>query len=123
MYTTSQHTSNQKPVKPTQNHGNAAGSTVGTNSSRNAKVSQNQNSVGIKSSSLVVSQVPASTAEASAYKSASHIPSSIVQGGSKVFKAPGYEDAKGINERFIDLNKVSDNAPKAFEAHPVEPGA
>ena len=32
--------------------------------------------------------------------------------GSKVFKAQGYDDAKGINERFIDLNKASEGAPK-----------
>jgi len=32
--------------------------------------------------------------------------------GSKVFKATGYEDSKGINERFIDLNKASEGAPK-----------
>lgn len=48
----------------------------------------------------------------SAYKSSGHIPSNMVQGGSKVFKASGYEDAKGINERFIDLNKASEGAPK-----------
>ena len=29
-----------------------------------------------------------------------------------MFKAQGYEDAKGINERFIDLNKASEGAPK-----------
>lgn len=48
----------------------------------------------------------------SAYKTSGNLPSSIIQGGSKVFKASGYEDAKGINERFIDLNKASEGAPK-----------
>ena len=42
-----------------------------------------------------------------AYKSSGQI-----QGTSKVFKAQGYEDAKCINERFIDLNKASEGAPK-----------
>ena len=34
------------------------------------------------------------------------------QVGTKVVKASGYEEAKGINERFIDLNKAAEGASK-----------
>ena len=33
-------------------------------------------------------------------------------GGNKFTKGAGYEDAKGINERFSDLAKASEGAPK-----------
>lgn len=59
------------------------------------------------------SQIGTHVAQESVYKSSGHIPSSGIQGGSKVFKASGgYDGEKGINERFIDLNKASEGAPK-----------
>ena len=50
----------------------------------------------------------------SVYKSKEHIPSAVVRGAgsSKVLKDKGYEDAKNLNERFIDLNKGKEGAPK-----------
>lgn len=76
------------------------------NSSRNAK---NNNGSTIKSSS----QVGTHGVTEQAYKSSGHVPSSSLISSSKVFKASsGYEGEKGINERFIDLNKVTDGAPK-----------
>ena len=95
---------NVKSAKSSSNHNGIGGQ--GTNSSRNAKVNQTKSN----------SQLGNATGHmdtSSAYKTSGHIPSSsVMQGGSKVFKAQGYEDAKGINERFIDLNKASEGAPK-----------
>ena len=108
QYNSSQH-SNIKSSK--SNQGNPAGGCL-INSSRNAKiVTSNQ---AIKSNSQVAAAGNGGgTVESSlAYKSSGNVPSSQTGSGSKVFKVPGYEDSKGINERFIDLNKVSEGAPK-----------
>ena len=96
---------NVKSAKSSSNQNGIGGQ--GTNSSRNAKVNQT------KSNSQLGNATGGHMDTSSAYKTSGHIPtSSVMQGGSKVFKAQGYEDAKGINERFIDLNKASEGAPK-----------
>ena len=104
-----------KPKTAKSNTIGQAAAVAAVNSSRNVKVSSS-NAV-VKSNSETnglgpASQTISNSETSHAYKSSGHAPIGPSQVGTKVIKVSGYEDAKGINERFIDLNKVSEGAPK-----------